>query len=274
MKSLLIAAGIIALTALTPVSVAEAATNCGSLEIVAHRGYHNAKIDEESLTAFSQAATRGYSIETDVWPDADGKLWIFHDRNVKRITGVDQNIDQMTSDQVAALRTLRTGSPIPSLSDALALFANYPSTRVYIEVKVRSTTDQVAQMIRAADVTSHTYITSNTAYVHQTEPDLNLLLKTYQTTPDPTTLAAQGIEVVAFQPAQMTPNTVAQYHAAGIQIQDRTSNNVNEWATVIQAGADGVLTDFPDKVRQYCTPAAPPPPFPASHQPVDRKARR
>jgi glycerophosphoryl diester phosphodiesterase len=265
MKTIVLAVSVVAVALVAP-SSAHATPACPNLEIIAHRGYHRgspAPPDENTLPAFSAAAARGYNIETDVWPDADGKLWVFHDHNVYRMTGVQGLITQMTSDEVSQLRTLNTGAPIPSLTDAAALFANLaasdPAMRFYIETKVKSTTAQVSQIIHDYGIVPQTYITANTTYTHDTQPDLNLLLKSFATVPDPASLTAGGIDVVSFQPKEMTPSTMTAYHDNGLEVQDWRSNTATEWQTVIAAGADGILTDFPDALKAYCNSGTAPP---------------
>ena len=110
-----------------------APTVCADLEIDAHRGYHYPRFDENSLPGMAEAAERGYAIETDVWADVEGQLWVFHDRDVSRTTtgwGEERNIDAMTTAQVAALRYKKAGSPLPRLEEALGLWQTCPSTRI------------------------------------------------------------------------------------------------------------------------------------------------
>ena len=76
---------------------------------MAHRGYHSGGVVENTLAAFVEATRRGFSIETDVWKDSDGQLWVFHDHDVERLTGTPGYIDEMTTEQVAALRFLKGG---------------------------------------------------------------------------------------------------------------------------------------------------------------------
>ena len=63
---------------------------------IAHRGLHDAKAPENSLAAFRRAMEHGYVIELDVHMLADGKIVVFHDDNLKRMTGVDAVIKDET----------------------------------------------------------------------------------------------------------------------------------------------------------------------------------
>src|SRR5215813_816053 len=58
---------------------------------IAHRGFHdlNKTRWENTLSAFAAAVERGYAIECDVHLSADGVPVIFHDNDVKRMTGTE-----------------------------------------------------------------------------------------------------------------------------------------------------------------------------------------
>lgn len=60
----------------------------------AHRGLHdgNRKVAENGMEAFRRAVEGGYGIELDVQLTRDGKLAVFHDRNLKRVCGVDVDL--------------------------------------------------------------------------------------------------------------------------------------------------------------------------------------
>lgn len=60
--------------------------------LYAHRGLHdgNHQVAENSLEAFRRAMETGYGMELDVQLTADDQLVVFHDKNLKRVCGVDQ----------------------------------------------------------------------------------------------------------------------------------------------------------------------------------------
>lgn len=71
--------------------------------LAAHRGDRKC-FPENTMPAFVSAIEFGCDmIETDIHMTAGGELIIFHDRNAKRITGVDRAVDQMTLAEIRAL---------------------------------------------------------------------------------------------------------------------------------------------------------------------------
>lgn len=73
------------------------------LEVTAHRG---ASLDypENTISAFIGAKNLGADwIELDVQQTKDGKIIVFHDKNFKRITGVNANTWELTYEEVSKL---------------------------------------------------------------------------------------------------------------------------------------------------------------------------
>lgn len=91
----------------------------------AHRGYHNKpQIPENSIPAFKRAIERGWGAEFDVHILKDGQLVVFHDNELKRCTGAEGIIEDLTLDEVKNLRLEGTEEQIPTFDEVLALFEN------------------------------------------------------------------------------------------------------------------------------------------------------
>lgn len=87
---------------------------------IAHRGLHSETISENSLDAFRLAKNQNLAIEIDVHRLKDGEFAVFHDRNMKRVTGKDANIDEFSSIELEKIK-LWDGQKIPLLKDVLKL---------------------------------------------------------------------------------------------------------------------------------------------------------
>ena len=69
--------------------------------IIAHRGVHdNKNTPENSLKAFYKALIEKYPIELDIQLTKDNEIVVFHDKNLKRMTGVDKNVSDLTLDEI------------------------------------------------------------------------------------------------------------------------------------------------------------------------------
>ena len=92
-------------------------------KLIAHRGLHSKteRIPENSLEAFKKAIHHDFPIEFDVHLTSDGELVVFHDNNLKRITGTDMIIEDCTLKFLNELRLENTNYIIPTLKDVLNL---------------------------------------------------------------------------------------------------------------------------------------------------------
>ena len=92
-------------------------------DIYAHRGYHDKpSIPENSLAAFRRAARRGWGVEFDVHLLRDGTLAVFHDSSLMRITGHEGVLEDLTLQEMKALRLEGTDEQIPTFDEVLELF--------------------------------------------------------------------------------------------------------------------------------------------------------
>lgn len=86
----------------------------------AHRGLHdNKKVVENTILSFQKAKEKGYAIELDIQLTKDNKIVVFHDKNVKRLTGVSLLVEDSTFSDLSQLSLLGTSSKIPTFSDVL-----------------------------------------------------------------------------------------------------------------------------------------------------------
>ena len=104
--------------------------------IIAHRGIHNnINIPENSILAFSKAIKKSYPIELDVQLTKDNILIVFHDKNLKRMTGCCKDINELTYNEIKKLKLLNTYQIIPTLKDVL----NLVNGKVLLDIEIKST---------------------------------------------------------------------------------------------------------------------------------------
>ncbi|MFA5686622.1 MAG: glycerophosphodiester phosphodiesterase family protein [Bacilli bacterium] len=104
-----------------------------------HRGLHNDLIDENSLSAFKASVEHGYGIELDVHLLKDGTLIVFHDNDLKRLTGDERRVDELTKEDLKTIKLLKTKEPIPTLFEVLKIVDG--KVPVLIELKADSSFD-------------------------------------------------------------------------------------------------------------------------------------
>lgn len=100
---------------------------------IAHRGLHDKKAPENSLSAFENAIHKGYCIEFDVQMLSDGTIVIFHDDSLSRMTGNDGYIKFLKREDLEFLKITGTDEHIPTLEEGLAFING--RVPVLIEIK-------------------------------------------------------------------------------------------------------------------------------------------
>ncbi len=91
--------------------------------LFAHRGFHSEdkSVPENSLAAFKLALEKGYGIELDINILKDGTIVVFHDKDLKRMTGDERFLRDVGYDEIKPKKLLASGEKIPTLKEVLKL---------------------------------------------------------------------------------------------------------------------------------------------------------
>jgi glycerophosphoryl diester phosphodiesterase len=101
---------------------------------VAHRGLWSPDgPPENSLGAFQAACQAGYGIELDVQLSADGEAMVFHDAELKRMTGAEGRVKDHSAADLAELRLAGSDERIPTLLETMAIVGH--RAMVHVELK-------------------------------------------------------------------------------------------------------------------------------------------
>lgn len=102
---------------------------------IAHRGLHdgNELVWENTMAAFRRAVDGNFGIETDVHLSKDGVAVIFHDSDLKRLTGCVGLVRDHTAAELSAMNIGGTEEKVPTLKQLLALICG--QVPVIIELK-------------------------------------------------------------------------------------------------------------------------------------------
>jgi glycerophosphoryl diester phosphodiesterase len=106
------------------------------LRPIAHRGLHAAKhgIIENTGPAFEAAIAKGYGIECDLQPAADGVPVVFHDTTINRLVAGKGPVSTLTSSDLKRLRYKNSDTPLLTFAELLDVVAG----RVPLLVEVKS----------------------------------------------------------------------------------------------------------------------------------------
>jgi len=102
---------------------------------IAHRGLHtrDGVVPENTLLAFSKAIEKGFGIELDINVLKDGTVVCFHDKDLNRLCGINQELRNLNYDDVKNIKILKSNETIHSMKEVLE-FVN-GSVPLLIELK-------------------------------------------------------------------------------------------------------------------------------------------
>ena len=102
---------------------------------LAHRALHDLAHGrpENSRAAVRAAIAAGYGIEIDLQPSRDGVPMVFHDYDLRRLTGRGGPVQGLSAAELGALPLLGGDEGVPTLAEVLALVAG--QVPLLIEIK-------------------------------------------------------------------------------------------------------------------------------------------
>lgn len=223
------------------------------MQIIAHRGA-SGLAPENTLKAIRLALALGaQAIEIDV-QQADGELWVFHDRRLERCTNGGGVLTTQSRAYLAGLDA-GEGEPIPTLWQVMEAIAG--KAELHIELKGAHTADEVARLTRRAEAQlgfapAHWVVSSfhhpELARFAALRPEIRLGALTATI---PFTLAAFAAELgawslncdVDFVDAAL----VMDAHRRGLKVLVYTVDHTADLAALAAMGVDGIFTNRPDR---------------------------
>ena len=100
--------------------------------LIAHRGVHNSNIPENTLPAFVKSIDKNYIIELDIHILTDNTIVIYHDHNLKKLTGVNKIIETLSYPQLSKIK-INKKYTIPTLKQLLHILNG--KVPILIEIK-------------------------------------------------------------------------------------------------------------------------------------------
>ena len=233
----------------------------GAVPIVtAHRGYSSAA-PENTLAAFQAAIDSGSErAELDVQMTKDGVVMVTHDTSLRRCTGRNANIYDLTYDEVRRLSAGRwfasrfAGEKIPTLEEVLALCKG--KIQLNVEIKPHAATpDLERETVRILEEYGFADDCVITSQSYET------LCKVKETAPEISTgyILALGVgscydlpaaDFFSIESTFITSGMVQQIHRRGKTVSAWTINREQDAAALLKLGVDDLITDKPEMVQE------------------------
>ena len=226
----------------------------------AHRGGGAGLFPENSWKAFEHAIQLGYAyLETAVRATGDGTVVAFHDRTLDRVTDATGRVADLTTAQVAAARIDGT-EPIPLFADLLMA---WPDVRFNIDVKDEPVIAPLVDVLRRTNCWDRVCLTSFSG--RRLDATRRLLPRPVCSATTPAGIgairaglpaqllaarfAARSVQCAQIPVSMATRWFVAHAQAAGLQVHVWTVNDAATMASLLGLGADGIMTDQTDVLR-------------------------
>jgi glycerophosphoryl diester phosphodiesterase len=238
--------------------------------IIAHRGA-SGHAPENTVAAFERAVQLGAAfIETDLHLTRDAHFVAIHDGTLERTTNGRGAVHDST---LAELRQLDAGkwfdreymdARIPTLEEVLEFSHRYDVV-FYLEIKYNAAFGMhhaLVGALRDARSAARTAVISfdpaTLSAVNKLDPSLMLGLLVETATANTISTAINvGARQICPVHTVVTREFVSQAHDAGLHVTTWTVNSAQEMKAMISAGVEGIMTDFPDRLRAVVEDAVP-----------------
>lgn len=230
------------------------------VEVTAHRGY-SAAYPENTIPAFKGAIQVGADwAELDVQQTADGEVIVMHDSNLKRTTGLDKEVWQVTWDEIKDLdngswfdkkyQTVR----IPTLEEVLKVCRG----KIHLNIEIKPSghdkdlEEQVAKLLKKYHMRDTCVVFSlkydSLRKIKEADDSIETAYITSVSYGNFTDLEyADGYSV---ESTLLSKSFVNKAQKAGKQIYVWTVNSEERLEKVVGMGIDNVITDDPVMAKE------------------------
>jgi glycerophosphoryl diester phosphodiesterase len=233
-------------------------TDYGLPMIMAHRGF-SAAAPENTLPAFQKCIDEGITAaELDVQMLADGTIIVMHDDNLKRTTGLDKNVCEVTYDEIKNLDNGAffdpefAGTKICTLDEAIKLAAS-AKDKLYLNIEIKRNghddgiTEKVVQIILDNNYLNYCDITSQDYSTLEEVREINPYVLTAYTS----VIGIGNIEsleaadIISIQETFATYENIERIHNAGKRVFVWTINEQDTMEQLANLNVDAILTNDP-----------------------------
>jgi glycerophosphoryl diester phosphodiesterase len=238
-----------------------------SVWVVAHRGA-SGHAPENTMAAFQSAVAMGARfIETDLQLTRDARVIAIHDSTLDRTTNGHGQVHSHTLEEIRALdagawfgsraTVSYAGERVPILDEILSYSRDH-DINFYLEIKAGSAwglEHAVVAAVRNAEASARVVILSFDPSTLDSVYRLDETMMTGFLCEHPSNdLVERAVRVGARQLAPrgdlITPALVKKAHEAGLQVVAWTINEPEQMRRLMDAGVNGIMTDYPDLLVQ------------------------
>lgn len=253
-----------------------------------HRGAAGS-MPENTLASFARALEEGAAfVELDVHETRDGEVVVIHDETVQRTTDGAGAVREMRLSELQRLDagfrfTQDSGSTHPFRGRGIRIptlrefFSDFPRARATVEIKalsppgIEALMDLVEEFQRAPQVLVAAQDDSVMQAVRRAVRARGLSMATgfamgeirafmaalWSGREPPSEAAGQAMQIPRRYEGRelVTPASVAAAHERDVEVHVWTVNEAEEMKEILAMGVDGIVTDYPARLRDLAQPA-------------------
>ncbi|MFX0013555.1 MAG: glycerophosphodiester phosphodiesterase [Promethearchaeota archaeon] len=236
---------------------------------IAHRGGAGLA-PENTLACFERGVIYADMIEFDVQPSKDSQLMVYHDRDgIERTTNGKGKIPDLTLDYLKSLDAGSwfdqkfKGERIPTVSEVLK---NTSSTKVSYNIELKYYNPlsnwfekEIINTIKKFNIEDRTVITArhieNIVKLQEIAPDINCALLQKERNPEEyfDLLLKLELKTAQIRWSALKSSFLKKCKEKDIKIFYFYADEIADIKEVIKLGVDGILTNFPDRLKKVLT---------------------
>jgi glycerophosphoryl diester phosphodiesterase len=227
------------------------------VQITAHRGA-SGHAPENTIASVKEAVRmKADFVEIDVQETADGELVLFHDRDLKRITGLDKNIWETSFDEINSLdagnwfNVKFKGEPVPTFAD----FIDFAKGKIKVNIELKTNgyekllAEKTVRIAEEKGFTGDCFYTSFSYGQIKRVKEINPAYKVgliFKTLPEKIDVFSADIELLSAHFSLIDDAFVYKAKTAGKEIHVWTVNDEAEMKRLINLGVTSIITNYPD----------------------------
>lgn len=229
-----------------------------------HRGGDEATT-ENTLEAFQYSSDLGFIfMETDVQFTNDGEVVVFHDRDLKRIAGIEKKISELSINEIKSI-DLINGGKIPTLNELLYSFKDL---RFNIDIKVDAAVERSVEIIKSHGALNRTCLAAfsskrvdhirnlagKDACTSMGQLEVSkLIMQSYGFPFKKQSGMCAQVPVTQWGLPVVTKRFIKEAHAQEKLVHVWTIDEPKEMFSLIDMGVDGLMTDKPSVLKKVMT---------------------
>lgn len=229
--------------------------------VIAHRGA-SGECPENTDAAFERAIALGADmIETDLHRSRDGVVVVHHDAQLDRL-GVEEEIGALSAAELAALDAAPGRDEVARIPTLLDLLDRHAS-RIDFNLELKTGLAGAYPGMEAAVVEAvaargllprilfSSFDDGVLARIRAASAEARIAVLVDWRAADGVAARADRVAAEAINPhvALVTTQSVAEAHAVGRAVYPYTANEAAEMDRLLDCGVDGVITNYPDRLR-------------------------